>query len=128
MASFMKAYTGETYAAMRIMVGLLFLFHGAEKLLSWPHPPPPEVPAFVIYSAGPIELVGGVLVAIGLQTRWAAFFCSGLMAAAYWMAHGTKHLLPMMNQGELAVLYCFVFLFIAANGAGKWSVDGLKGD
>ena len=127
MASFLKAYTGETYAAMRIMVGLLFLFHGTEKLLSFPHPPPPEVPAFVIYAAGPIELVGGLLVAIGLMTRWSAFFCSGLMAAAYWLAHGANHLLPMVNKGELAVLYCFVFLFIAANGPGKWSVDGLRG-
>ena len=65
---------------------------------------------------------------IGLYTRWAAFICSGLMAAAYWMAHGTNALLPILNQGELAVLYCFVFLFISANGAGIWSVEASRGE
>jgi putative oxidoreductase len=81
----------------------------------------------VIYVAGPIELVGGALVMVGLFTRWAAFFCSGLMAAAYWMAHGLNAVFPIQNQGELAVLYCFVFLYIAANGAGIWSADGSRG-
>ena len=85
-------------------------------------------PAFVIYAAGSIELVGGLLVVIGLFTRWSAFVCSGLMAAAYWMAHGTKAFLPILNHGELAVIYCFVFLFISAHGAGIWSVDGSRGD
>jgi putative oxidoreductase len=126
MASFMKGYSGESYAAMRIMVGLLFLFHGSQKLFGFPGAAP-DAPAFVIYGAGGIEFIGGALVAIGLFTSWAGFMCSGLMAAAYWMAHGTKHLIPMLNQGELAVLYCFVFLFISAQGAGKWSVDGLRG-
>ena len=73
--------------------------------------------------AGSIELIGGTLIMIGLFTRWAAFLCSGLMAAAYWVAHGTKELLPILNGGELAALYCFVFLFIAAHGPGLWSVD-----
>jgi putative oxidoreductase len=126
MASFMKQWTGETYAAMRIMAGLMFLFHGTQKLFGFPEAAP-DAPAFVIWVAGGIELVGGLLVAIGLQTRWAAFLCSGLMAAAYWMAHGTHHLLPLVNKGEMAALYCFVFLYIAANGAGKWSVDGSRG-
>ncbi len=126
MASFMRAFQGETYALLRIMVGLNFLFHGTQKLFSFPKDAP-DAPAFVIYGAGGIELLGGLLVAIGLQTRWAAFICSGTMAAAYWMAHGTKHLFPQVNQGELALLYCFTFLFIAANGAGKWSVDGSRG-
>jgi putative oxidoreductase len=84
---------------------------------------PPGVPAFIIWIAGPIELLGGFLVMIGLFTRWAAFLASGLMAFAYWMGHGTKALLPVVNQGELAVLYCFVFLFIAARGPGIWSVE-----
>jgi len=74
--------------------------------------------------AGPIELVCGFLVMIGLLTRPAAFLASGLMGVAYWLAHGTRALLPILNQGELAVLYCFVFLFIAARGPGRWSVDG----
>jgi len=74
--------------------------------------------------AGPIELVAGILVAIGFLTRPAAFVASGLMAAAYWMAHGPNHLFPLVNGGELAALYCFVFLFISAAGGGIWSVDG----
>ena len=89
-------------------------------------PCPEKVPAFIIYIAGPIELIGGILVMIGLFTRWAAFLASGLMAAAYWMAHGTKALLPFQNGGELAVLYCFVFLFISTQGGGMWSVDAAQ--
>ncbi len=112
---------------MRIMAGLLFLFHGAQKLFAFPVEMGRDAPAFIIYVAGPIELVGGILIAIGLLTRWAAFICSGLMAAAYWMAHGLQALWPIVNQGELAVLYCFVFLFISANGAGKWSADAARG-
>jgi putative oxidoreductase len=80
----------------------------------------------VLYVGGPIELVGGVLLVIGLMTRWAAFVCSGLMAVAYWMAHGTNDLLPFQNGGELAALYCFVFLYISAQGPGIWSVDAIR--
>ena len=128
MAGFMQRYQGETYALLRIMTGLLFVWHGTSKLFGFPTEAPAEAPAFVIYVAGPIELVGGALVALGLFTRWAAFICSGLMAAAYWMAHGLNHLFPLVNQGELAALYCFVFLFIAANGPGMWSVEGARLD
>ena len=85
------------------------------------------MPAFVQYGAGSIELIGGALVMIGLLTSWAAFLCSGTMAAAYWMAHGTKALLPIQNGGELAVLYCFVFLLVSARGSGIWSVDATRG-
>jgi putative oxidoreductase len=128
MAGFMRKYQGETYALMRIVVGFLFLWHGSQKLLGFPPLPEGiEIPAFVTYIAGPIELIGGLLVMIGLFTRWAAFVCSGQMAFAYWMAHGTHALLPIMNQGEPAVVYCFVFLYIAAHGAGRWSVDGSRG-
>jgi len=125
MAAFMKPFESQTYAAFRIMVGLLFLWHGSSKLFGYP-PGPGEAPAFIVYTAGPIELIGGMLVMIGLFTSWAAFLSSGLMAAAYWMAHGTKHLLPTVNGGELAALYCFAFLFIAARGSGIWSVDDLR--
>ena len=124
MANFMKPYEAETYALMRMVFGFLFIWHGASKLFGFPVPPPGEAPAFVLYVAGPIELIGGALIAIGLYTRWAAFLCSGLMAVGYWMAHGTKALLPIQNHGELAVLYCFAFLYISARGGGKWSVDG----
>lgn len=89
--------------------------------------PPPPVPSFVIAIAGPIELIGGTLVMIGLFAGWAAFLCSGLMAAAYWMAHGTQALLPIQNMGELAVLYCFTFLYISSQGSGIWSVDAVRG-
>ncbi len=126
MAPFMKKYEGETYALMRIVIGLLFVWHGTSKLFGFPQAAP-DAPAFIIYVAGGIEFVGGVLVAIGLFTRWAAFLCSGLMAAAYWMAHGTKALFPLQNGGELAVLYCFVFLCIAARGVGQWGVDQARG-
>lgn len=126
MAAFMKPYESQIYALLRIVAGLMFLCHGTQKLFGWPVPIPEGMnpPAFVLYVAGPVELITGLLVAIGLLTRWAAFVASGQMAAAYWMAHGTKAFFPMANQGELAVVYCFLFLFIAARGAGIWSVDG----
>jgi putative oxidoreductase len=126
MAAFMKPYEAQTYAVLRILVGLLFMVHGSAKIFDYPTPTPPDAPAFVVWVAGTIELVGGAFVAAGFLTRWSAFLCSGLMAAAYWMAHGTQHLFPSVNGGELAVLYCFVFLFIAARGAGIWSVDSIK--
>jgi putative oxidoreductase len=128
MAHFMRPYESQTYALFRIVVGFLFLWHGMQKLFGLPVAVPAGAPAFVLYSAGSIELIGGTLIMIGLFTRWAAFLSSGLMAFAYWMAHGPHALLPIVNQGELAVVYCFAFLFIAARGAGIWSVDGARGD
>ncbi|MDD2735478.1 MAG: DoxX family protein [Desulfuromonadaceae bacterium] len=125
MNAFMSSFNSHCYAAMRIIVGFLFLWHGVQKLFGYPVAMPAGVPAFITYVAGPIELVGGVLVMIGLFTRYSAFLASGLMAFAYWMAHGTKALLPLLNNGELAVLYCFVFLFISAQGSGIWSADAL---
>jgi len=110
---------------MRIVAGFLFLWHGSQKLFNFPTGMPAGVPAFITYIAGPIELVGGILVMIGLFTRWAAFLSSWLMAFAYWIGHGATALLPLQNKGELAALYCFVFLFIATQGGGIWSVDSL---
>ncbi len=127
MAPFLRPYTEHAYAAFRIVAGLLFLWHGSSKLLGFPEPTPEGAPAFVIYVAGAIELFGGTLVMLGLFTSWAAFLCSGLMAFAYWLGHGTKALFPLQNGGELAALYCFVFLFIAARGAGMWSADRARG-
>ena len=120
---FMERFGGQTYALLRIVTGLLFVWHGMQKIFGFPTPPPPEIPALVIYLGGGIELVGGLFVMLGFMTRWTAFLCSGLMAAAYWMAHGTNHILPLLNGGELAALYCFVFLFISAHGSGRWSLD-----
>jgi len=125
MPPFMQAFHAQAYALMRIVVGFLFLWHGTQKLLGFPLPPPP-VPPFVINIAGPIELVGGLLVMIGLFAGWAAFPCSVLMALAYWIVHGTRALFPIQNSGELAALFCFVFLFISTQGSGIWSVDVVR--
>jgi putative oxidoreductase len=122
----MSKYSSQIYAVMRIVVGFLFLWHGTQKLFGFPSAIPGEIPMFITYVAGPIELIAGALVMIGLLTQWAAFIASGQMAVAYWMVHGTQALLPIENKGELAVLYCFVFLFISAHGSGIWSVDALR--
>jgi putative oxidoreductase len=124
---FMQSFSTQTYALMRMVTGFLFLWHGTQKLFGVPVAMPMELPAFVIYVAGPIELAGGFLVMIGFLTRWAAFLCSGLMAVAYWMAHGSQGVFPLTNGGELAALYCFVFLFISAQGSGIWSVEASRG-
>lgn len=126
MPTFMQPFQSQAYALLRIVAGLLLLWHGTQKLFAFPTAPPP-VPPFVIYIAGPIELIGGLLIMIGLFAGWAAFLCSGLMAAAYWMVHGLQGLFPIQNGGELAALYCFVFLYIAARGSGIWSVDAARG-
>ncbi len=123
MTPFMTPYSAQTYALLRIVTGFLFLLHGTQKLFGFPSALPPGAPAFIVYVAGSIEFAGGVLVMIGLLTRWSAFICSGLMAFAYWMAHGTKSFFPLLNGGELAVIYCFLFLFISSQGSGIWSVD-----
>lgn len=117
----------HAYALMRFVTGLLILWHGSSKLLGFPKEASDAAPWHITYIAGPIELVGGILVMVGLFTRPAAFLCSGLMAFAYWMAHGWGNsLFPLLNGGELAALYCFVFLFILAHGGGKWSIDAAR--
>ena len=127
MPSFMTPFEPQAYALLRIVAGLLFIWHGTQKLLGFPGTPPP-VPGFIAFIAGPIELIGGLLVMVGLFAGWAAFLCSGLMAGGYWMAHGFNALFPIVNGGELAALYCFVFLYIAARGSGIWSVDAARGE
>jgi putative oxidoreductase len=126
MKQLLSKFNAQGYAVMRILVGFLFLWHGSEKLFGFPSAMPAGVPAFIIYGAGSIEFIGGALIMIGLFTRWAAFIASGQMAFAYWMAHGTKAILPIQNGGELAALYCFIFLFISTQGSGIWSVDALR--
>jgi len=128
MAAFMRPYSTHTYALLRIITGLLFMSHGLQKVLGMFGGAPQGAPPFVVYGAGGIELVAGALIAIGLFTRWAAFIASGEMAVAYWMAHGPNAFHPIVNKGELAVVYCFVFLFIAAHGSGIWSVDAGRGE
>lgn len=126
MKAFLSGFSSQAYALMRIVVGFLFLWHGTQKLFGYPSGMPEGVPAYIIYGAGPIEFFGGILVMIGLFTRGAAFLASGLMASAYWIAHGTNALLPIQNNGELAALYCFVFLFISTQGGGIWSIDAMQ--
>ena len=113
----------QAYALLRIMSGFMFLWHGAQKFFNFPieFPYGPLNP--MMSAAAAIELVGGILIMIGLFTRPAAFICSGTMAAAYWMAHGTQNFFPIANGGEIAALFCFIFLYIATRGAGIWSID-----
>lgn len=109
------------------MSGLLLLQHGTTKYLNFPVSPMNNASPFTMGgAAGVIELVGGVLIVLGLFTRPVAFVLSGTMAVAYFYAHGMKNFFPMLNGGELAALYCFVFLFIAASGGGAWSVDRMR--
>ncbi len=119
-------YADHAYALMRIMTGLMFSFHGAQKILGVLSDFRPAVGSQAWFG-GIIELVGGLLVMVGFQTRWAAFLASGTMAVAYFQFHWKFQLgsnfFPTINKGELAVLYCFVFLCIACRGGVKWSVD-----
>jgi putative oxidoreductase len=112
-------------SVLRIMAGLLLLQHGTGKLLGFPAglPSLDKMPTGLLYFTGTLELIGGVLITIGLFTRPVAFILSGFMAAAYFMAHFPHGFFPVLNFGELAVLYCFVFLYIAAAGPGAWAVD-----
>ena len=115
----------HTYELLRVFTGAMFLLHGTQKILGWP-PSAEKIPAMTIVRvSGMIELISGALVLIGLFTTIAAFIASGEMAVAYFMAHAPRGFIPNVNQGEMAVLYCFIFLFIAANGGGVWSVDRL---
>jgi putative oxidoreductase len=108
---------------LRIMTGLLFVEHGTAKLLGFP--PGTAAPALfgLIWFAGAIELIGGALVALGLFTRCAAFIMSGEMAVAYFMSHAPNSFFPLVNRGDAAVLYCFIFLYLAVAGGGAWSLD-----
>jgi putative oxidoreductase len=129
--AFFDTWTPRALGLMRIVIGYLFLTHGTAKLLGIPHQKMFEnLQVFsLVGAAGVLELVGGALILVGLFTRPVAFILSGEMAAAYFMSHAPKAnpLVPMLNGGELAVVYCFVFLFLAAAGAGAWSIDAMRG-
>jgi putative oxidoreductase len=121
-------WNAQIYAIFRIVAGLLFAMHGTQKVLGFP-PGDMGKPAVgsLPWISGAIELVCGLAIAIGLLTSLAAFLASGEMAVAYFMVHAKNGFWPILNKGELAVLYCFVFLYIAAHGAGIWSIDGARG-
>lgn len=116
----------QLLAILRIVVGLLFLEHALSKFFAFPVPfPVHPLPALLI-AAGVIELAAGVLVTIGLFTRLAAFIASGEMAVGYFMSHFPQGFWPIANKGEAAILFCFIFLYIAAAGPGAWSIDGAR--
>ena len=112
-------------SVLRIVSGLMFMAHGVQKLLGFPVPAPFGMPAAFseLWYAGVLELAGGALLVIGLFTRPVAFVLAGEMAVAYWIGHAPHSLFPVVNGGDSAVLYCFVFLYVAVAGAGPWSVD-----
>ena len=117
----------QLLAILRIVAGLLFLEHGTSKFFDFPvaFPVPGALPPMVL-AAGAIELVTGILITLGLFTRLAAFIASGEMAVAYFIGHFPKGFWPVENMGDAAILYCFVFLYIAAAGPGAWSLDAAR--
>ena len=125
---FFESYSEHAYSALRIMAGAMFSFHGAQKVLGFMAEQQPPIGS-QLWIGGVIELVGGLMIMTGLQAVWAAFVASGQMAVAYfqfhWKFQSGPEFFPAINHGELAVLYCFVFLYIAAKGSGKFSLDGL---
>jgi putative oxidoreductase len=124
------AWAPRLLSLLRIVAALIFMVHGAQKLLGFPPMPPgmamPE-PFTLLWIGGVLELFGGLLLLIGLATRPVAFILSGEMAVAYWMFHAPQGPFPALNNGDAAILYCFVFLYLAAAGPGPWSVDAWLG-
>ena len=116
-------------SVLRIVTGLLFLQHGTAKYLGFPYVANFEKLNWMSLPGigGLLELIGGTLIVLGLFTRPVAFLLSGEMAVAYWFAHAPRHWTPLINQGELAALYCFVFLYFVCAGAGPWSADATMG-
>ena len=125
----LTAWAPRVLSVFRIVAGLLLLQHGTQKIL---HFPPGGQGGGIDLStlagwSGPIELVGGTLIILGLFTRGTAFILSGFMAVAYWMVHAPQSPYPIVNQGELAALYCFVFFYLIFAGPGEWAIDNLRG-
>ena len=119
------AWSPRLLALLRIVTALLFMEHGAQKLLGFPPSGHPGPGLFtLLWFAGVLELFGGFLVLIGWFTRPVAFLLSGEMAVAYWMVHAPKSIFPALNGGDAAILFCFIFLYLAAAGPGAFSVDG----
>ena len=124
MERFLGEYSSCLYATLRIIAGLMFAFHGTQKLFAWPGGNAAPLVSLMGF-AGVVELVGGLLIAFGFLTSYAAFIASGQMAVAYFKAHAPQGALPILNRGELSVLYCFLFLYIASQGSGPWSLEGI---
>ena len=125
MLRFLARFSDVTYLALRVVAGLLFAQHGAQKLFGVLGGKPVEL--LSIYGlAGVIELAGGVMIALGVLTAPVAFICAGQMAVAYFWRHAPRGLWPVQNGGELAALYCFLWLYFSAAGPGPWSLDALR--
>lgn len=125
---FLRPYTSQLLSILRIMSGLLLLQHGTAKYLNIPVGPMNNAsPMTMSGAAGVIELVFGVLLVLGLFTRLSAFIVSGMTAVAYFYAHAGRNFFPILNGGELAALYSFVFLYLAAAGGGAWGIDRMRG-
>ena len=125
--TWLSRWQPQILTLLRIVAGLLFLEHGSQKFFAFPAPFPMPGPLPPIeVAAGTIELVAGLLITIGLFTRLAAFIASGEMAIGYFMFHFPKSFWPAVNMGEAAILYCFIFLYLASAGPGAWSVDGAR--
>ncbi len=127
MSEFLNSWAPRMLSVLRFITGFLFMWHGTQKLFGFP---PSEgggggglSPMMLV--GGILEFGGGLLFLLGFLTRPVAFLLSGTMAVAYWMAHGTNAVLPIQNGGELAALYCWVFLYFAFAGGGAWSIDNL---
>jgi putative oxidoreductase len=125
---FLDRYTPYALAALRIATALIFIAHGTQKLFGFPAPPASGLPALLSISGigGILEFAGGLLILIGLFTRPVAFLLSGQMAVAYWMFHAPRSVYPILNGGDAAILYCFIFLLLVFTGPGAWSVDGAR--
>jgi putative oxidoreductase len=122
--TWLSRWQPQLLALLRIVAGLLFLEHGLQKFFGFPVPfPLPGLLPPMLLAAGAIEVIAGILITVGLFTRLAALIASGEMAAAYFIGHYPRGFWPVVNQGEAAILFCFVFLYFAAAGAGAWSVD-----
>lgn len=123
--TFWKSWSPRVLSILRIVVALLFIEHGTQKWFGYPAGPGPVPLNSLIGAAAMIETIGGVLLLVGLLTRPVAFIMCGEMAVAYFMAHAPKSPFPVVNQGEPAILFCFVFLYYIFEGAGSWSLDAL---
>lgn len=120
------SWSGPLLSVLRIVAGLAFLQHGTSKFFGFPPFPMQGPLPPMLLAAGAIELVGGALLLIGFFTRPVAFIASGMCAVGYFMAHAPKGFYPAANGGEAILLYCFIFLYLAAAGAGPWSVDAMR--
>jgi len=125
--SVLASWSPRILSVLRIVVALLFLQHGLTKFLGFPGAAPASMPFFPVILGGVIEVIGSILLLMGLFSRPAAFIMSGEMAIAYWYAHFPRNPFPYNNGGNLAILYCFVFLYIFFAGPGPWSVDAVRG-